>query len=376
VAETRVRKFWLARVPVLMLIALGACLASAGTASAEDMPPAIGGGSASPNHLSYDGGAVQISAEISDDGEYLQNVTAEVVGTNGYTQTVSLFQSGGNTFYGTVEAPANYEESSVSYSVEVSAYDDANNYSRSTVAGFEVEGRPQFDEPPYIGETQLFPNFLPAEGGDVTIRIEAGDNRGLSEVFATASNASGTTVVPLQATNFGRFEGTFHAPSNVGSLAAEYMIEAIAADDIGQQARVDLGTVTVEPAALPLSPGTLRPKQTSHRFRPVRIAKGQAHWTFAVRNTPRNRRGGTVSGTIRLSGSSAFSFDGVPSGEIHFTLAPGEVLKQRVSFAPTTVGPHSGTIEMARDDGGQPGLATTIGGEGLPPRQPHRRPAR
>ncbi|HKT82227.1 MAG TPA: hypothetical protein VJQ84_00145, partial [Solirubrobacterales bacterium] len=223
---------------------------------------------------------------------------------------------------------------------------------------------------PYIGETQLFPNYLPAEGGEVTIRVEAGDNRALSELFVTSTSVQGggSTEVALQATEFGRFEGTFHAPANAGSQAAEYIVEAIARDDIGQESRAELGTVTVEAPPPPLlSPGVLQLGSTSHEFGSTKLGR-QRHWDLAVRNLPRGPKGGAVSGTARIVGPPAFGLTGAGYEGIHFTLRPGERLRLGVDFAPAAAGPQAAALEIVRDDGGQPGLSVALSGEGAGPR--------
>lgn len=346
------------------------CLALAGPAAAEDSPPSIAGGLATPNNLAYEGGLVQLSAEVTDDSA-VQIVTAVIYSSDGSIQAIQLYEGSAGNFYGTFEAPANYSESPISYSVEIQAYDDVNNFSATTVAEFQVEGAPQFDESPYIGETQLFPTYLPAEGGEVTIRVEAGDNRGLSEVFASVTpvQGAGSTEVALQATDFNRFEGTFHAPANAGSLAAEYIVEAVARDDIGQESRAQLGTVTVEaPPAPPLSPGMLQLGSAAHEFGSTKLGR-QRHWNLAIRNWPRGRQGGAVSGTARIVGSEAFSLTGAGPEGINFALQPGERMRLGVDFAPTAAGPQSATIEIVRDDGGQPGLSVAVSGEGVAQRQ-------
>jgi hypothetical protein len=357
---------------VLLASALGmaaVCLALAGPAAAEDSPPDIAGGAATPSNLAYEGGLVQLSAEVTDDSA-VQNVTAVIAGSDGSFQAIQLYEGSAGNFYGTFEALANYTESPISYSVEIQAYDDVNNYSATTVAEFQVEGAPQFDESPYIGETQLFPTYLSAEGGEVTIRVEAGDNRALSEVFASVTPVQGTgsTEVPLQATDFNRFEGTFQAPANAGPLAAEYIVEAVARDDIGQESRSQIGTVTVEaPPSPPLSPGMLQLDSTSHEFHPTKLGR-QQHWNLAIRNGPRGRQGGPVSGAARIVGSAAFGLTGAGSEEIHFTLQPGERMRLGVDFSPTKAGQQSATIEIVREDGGQPGLSVALSGEGVAPR--------
>jgi hypothetical protein len=355
---------WVRMVGATLAVA-GACLALAGTAAAESAPPDIAGGSASPSSLSHEGGSVQISAEVTDDVS-VQRVTAVIYGSDGSLQEVQLYQGDPTTFYGTFEAPYNYYEEPVDYSIEIQAYDDENNYSATTVAGVEVMGQPQFDEPPYFGETQLFPNYLSAEGGEVTIRVQASDNRGISEIYATIAGPGDGEIVPLQAFESNRFEGIWHAPANPGPAVNEYPIEVSALDDIGQETRITLGTVTEEaptPPPPPPSPGILQPKAPGHIFNAIKLGK-QAHWTFAIRNLPRGKKGGAVSGVARIAGSPAFSLDGAPAEGVHFTLQPGEKLKLPVTFAPIAAGPQSAAIEIVRDDGGQAGLAATLSGEG------------
>lgn len=109
----------------------------------------------------------------------------------------------------------------------------------------------------------MFPTFLPAEGGPVTVRAEAGDNRGLSAIYASVTRPDGTTLeVPMYAFDYNHFEGTFNAPANSGTLAVEYLVEVVVQDDIGQESRASVGTVTVEappPPPPPPSGGPWRP---------------------------------------------------------------------------------------------------------------------
>ena len=323
-----VKSRWVRMMASVLVAVSAACLALAGTAAAESAPPDIHGGSASPSSLSNEGGSVQISAEVTDDIS-VQRVTAVIYGSTGSFEEVQLYQGTETTFYGTFVAPSNYEEQPASYSIEIQAYDDENNYSATTVAYVEVQGRPQFDEPPYFGETQLFPTYLSAEGGEVTIRVEAHDNRGISEIYATIAGPGGGQIVPLQATDFDRFEGIWHVPANPGPAVNEYPIEVSALDDIGQETRITLGTVTEEAPTTPPpppSPGILRLKAPGHIFRSLKLGK-QAHWTFAVRNLPARQEGRDRVGhrpDRRLLGLQPRR---EPAAEgIHFTLQPGEKL--------------------------------------------------
>lgn len=250
---------------------LGALLLCVGTAAAAEeepgadtTPPLITNGVLSPSSLSYDGGNSQISVDIIDETE-LHSVSAQVYGSDGSYQAIALYQGSGSTFYGTLEAPANYSEGTVSYSVEVQAYDAFHNYNASSIGEVQVEGRPQFDEAPWISITELWPQVLPPEGGAVTIAAEAGDNRGLGAVFATVTPVSGgaSTEVGLNGVSSNRFEGTYQAPANMGTAAAEYIVEVVVQDDIGQGARATAGTIAVEPPAV--TPPTSSCKGRPHR---------------------------------------------------------------------------------------------------------------
>jgi len=220
----------------------------------EDTPPAIAGGAVTPGTLSYGGGLVQIQAEITDDVG-LQNVSAQIHGSDGSYQSFQIFEGYKDNYFGTFEAPENPSESAIYYEVEIQAYDTDNAFAASTIGGVQVEGRPQFDEAPWVSLTEMYPSILPSEGGAVTIHAEAGDNRGLAGIYALVTGPSGTsTEVAMIALDSNHFEGTFNAPANSGTTAAEYLVEVIAVDDVGQQGRATAGTVTVEPPPPPPPP--------------------------------------------------------------------------------------------------------------------------
>jgi hypothetical protein len=238
----------------------------------EDAPPAIAGGWLTPSSLSYTGGNVQIQAEVTDDVG-LQMVSAQIYGSNGSYQAIQLFEGYQDNYFGTLEVPENDSDSTLTYEVEIQAYDTNNAFAASTIGAVQVEGRPGFDEGPWVSMTEMYPSVLPPEGGTVTIRAEAGDDRSLAGIYAEVTGPGGTsTEVPMYALDSTHFEGTFTAPANSGPLAAEYLVEVIAVDDIGQQGRAGAGTVTVEapppppPAEEPWRPGSGPCKQAhSHR---------------------------------------------------------------------------------------------------------------
>lgn len=251
----------------LFLGLCGALLLSADRAAAdgegEDTPPQIVFGSLTPSYLPSSGGNVQIQAEIVDDvGVHM--TTAQVYGSDGSYQAIQLFEGFTNNYFGTLEVPENTSEGTVSYSVEVQAYDTYNAFVNTTIGEVQVEGQPQFDEAPWVSTTEMYPSVLPAEGGAVTIRAEAGDNRGLAGIYALVTGPGGTsTEVAMIALDSSHFEGTFNAPANAGTVGAEYLVEVIVQDDIGQESRATAGTVTVEappppppPAEEPWRPGS------------------------------------------------------------------------------------------------------------------------
>src|SRR6185369_5292053 len=201
------------RMLALLFAMVGALLATGSSAAAaegeENFPPAVAGGLVTPSTLSYEGGNVQIQAEITDDVG-LQNVSAQIYGSDGSYQSFQLYEGYKDNYFGTFEAPENPSDSTISYEVEIQAYDTDNAFTASTIGGVQVEGRPQFDEAPYVSLTEMYPSILPSEGGAVTIRAEAGDNRALSGIYAAVTGPGGTSFeVPMYALDFNHFEGTF-----------------------------------------------------------------------------------------------------------------------------------------------------------------------
>jgi Abnormal spindle-like microcephaly-assoc'd, ASPM-SPD-2-Hydin len=354
------------RMLAVLLALVGVSLLLAGPATAdepelEDNPPQIVGGALSPSSLSYEGGLVQLSADVVDDIG-VSMVYAQIYGPDGVNQAIQLFQGNESTYFGTLEVLPNYSEFAVSYGVEIQAYDTNNAYAATTIGEVQVEAAPQFDELPYVNEATVTPQLLPATGGTVTISADASDNRSISTVFATISSLDGSTEVPLTPISSSRYEGTFAVPANTGPLAAEYVVEVSAQDDIGQETRVSVGIVTVEPPPPP-SPGQLQIGPAVPSFGSVALGRTARRQVF-VRNVTRHG-GAPVEATARIVGSSAFSLTGTSSGGLHFSLGPGEKLALPVEFRPTSAGEHSATLEIVRDDGGQPGLAVGISGRGV-----------
>jgi len=365
-------RLWVLAVLLFSALAL---LAAADRAAAEeggieDNPPLIMGGAVSPGSLSYEGGNVQLSADVVDDVG-VSMVYAQIYSSDGLVESQQLFLGNENTYFGTFQAPPNPADTPVIYGVEIQAWDTNGAYVASLVAGFEVEGRPQFDEFPYVSEAQLLPSFLPAAGGPVTISADAADNRGLSAVFATVVALPGgkSTEVPLNPVSSSRFEGTFTAPPNPGPLGAEYLVEVIAQDDIGQETRVSAGTITVD-APPPQPSGTLALTPESIDFGRVKLGKSSRG--FVVLRNVSSRRSVPIEGVV-MTGSGPFSLVGAPSEGVGFRLRAGDSKRFRVQFSPEQIGPQSGWVAVVRDDGGQPELAAALSGEGAPPWHPRPR---
>jgi hypothetical protein len=354
------------RALALLLGLVGAMLLVADPAAAdeegiEDNPPAIAAAAVSPSNLSHEGGNVQLSAEVVDDFG-VSMVYAQIYAPDGNNQSIQLFQGDRDTYFGTLEVPPNFSEFEVSYGVEIQAWDTNGAFVASLIGGVQVEAAPQFDEAPFVTEPLLTPPFLPATGGTTTISAEAGDNRSISMVFATiALPGGGSTEVPLQPVSSSRYEGAFTAPANPGPLGAEYVVEIVAQDDIGQETRASAGILTVEPSLAP-SIGQLKTWPGIRRFGSVHLSK-TAQRLVIVQNAPR-RGGEPVEGTAQIVGSSAFSLAGPSPEGPHFVLAPGERRAFPIQFKPTVVGKQSASLEFVRDDGDQPGFAVGLTGRG------------
>lgn len=238
-----------------LLLSLVAFLLCVGTAAAEEepevgadtTPPTFANGVLSPSTLSYEGGNSQISVDIVDETE-LHSTYAQVYGSDGSYQSIYLYQGNGSTYYGTLAVPPNYSDGWLSYSVEVEAYDSFFNYNKAYIGEVQVESPLNFDQNPWISQTTLNPQFLPSSGGPVTITAEAGDDFGLNAVYAVVTPVSGgaSTQFGLNTVSNNYFERTYEMPANTGSSAAEYLVEVVVEDDVGQQGRASAGTITVD----------------------------------------------------------------------------------------------------------------------------------
>ena len=177
---------------------------------------------------------------------------------DGSTELIQLFEGYEHNYFATLEVPPNSSDQPVEYGVEVQAYDTNGAYVASLIGGVQEEAAPQFDESPYVTNAELNPRSCQSEGGTVTISADAGDNRGLAGLFALVTLPGGGSVeVPMNPTSSSHFEGTYEVPANSGPLAAEYLVEVVAQDDIGQEEAGPGGTITVAAPPPPPSSGRL-----------------------------------------------------------------------------------------------------------------------
>lgn len=242
-----------AALPALLALLALAVLAAPPVAGAaepgEDAPPVVSNGSVVPSSLPYLGGTVTISADVADvDG--VTSVYAELSGSDGSYQAVTLSPAGGDAYSGTAAIGPNFTDTPASHGVSIVA-EDVNGHSTSEGIGeISVDAEPQFDEAPIASDPSVEPRELPAAGGAVTIGVTATDNRGISEVGATVSlPGGGSAAVTLEPISSSRFEGTYVVPPNTGTTPQQYAIEITAYDDIGQPGTVGAGTVTVAAAS-------------------------------------------------------------------------------------------------------------------------------
>jgi hypothetical protein len=367
--RSRTTSIGLVRVLATLLALVGAMLLFCGQAVAEggpeDNPPMIGGGTVTPSTLSYEGGSAQLSAEVTDDFG-VSMVYALIYDPDGSTQLIQLYQGDLNTYYGTLEVPANYSNEQADYGVEIQAWDTNGGYAGTLIGDVQEEAAAPFDQYPYVVGETVAPSYLPAEGGPTTISVEASDDHSIANVYAllTTLPGGGDTELTLSPRGENRYEGIFTAPANSGPLAAEYLVEIIAEDDIGQQTRVTAGTLVVEAPLAPPSVGQLK-SSSVRRFGAVRVGKAAKKLVF-VRNVPRVG-GAPVEGTVQISGSPAFSLVGSSAG--HFAINPGEKRAFRVKFKPMSNGQQTASLEFVRDDSGQPGFAVELSGRGIPRRR-------
>ena len=209
---------------LLMAFAMAWSLSAAAVSEEDPSPPTLSNFSATPSTLPYQGGPVELRIDAVDpDG--IDSVGATVYladgGAFGLELTVAD-PSQPDTYSGSASIPANFTNDSVSHGIEVLASDTVGDQTLEIVGNIDVEGQPQFDEPPDVFDPEVTPTILPSEGGEVSISASATDDRAISEVYAVLTTEAGSEVVGLDGLASGRYGAIWTAPPNTGESDLTY----------------------------------------------------------------------------------------------------------------------------------------------------------
>jgi hypothetical protein len=358
----------LALLAALLLVLPAAASACIEDGGGEDRAPTIGGGQVNPATLTYEGGTVVLTGEVEDDCG-IRSVHGEVV-NEGFASFFEMHPVGPGSFVnatvyqGEAQLPPNHQESPVYYLAVMEAEDTNGSIEHAFSGEVEVAAAPAFDEAPYVSNATLSPRTLGPAGGLVTIGADASDNRSVASAFAIVTLPDKSQqVVPLEPVSSQHFEGTFLAPANLGASPEEYSVVAYAEDDIGQTGSESAGSFTV---AAPPSGEFVVAGPATRSFGRVKVGHASAR-RVAVRNTGRR---GTAPIAVSITTSGApFSIQGAVGEKIEVTLAPKETHTFTIGFEPLTAGPATGSVIVARPDGAQPSISTSLEGVGVEPRQ-------
>lgn len=247
----RVRSPFLILVTSLSLLLLGGTTAHGDEAN---QPPVLGTLSLTPSTVGPDGGDVDVSIPVADPDGTVTTVTATAYSTNsGTTVGATLGQNGGDDWTGVLVIPGLGGSGDLgdSWSVEVTALDDADGVTTESLGWIDQGAAPPFDELPNA-DADVSPRSLPSSGGDVQITSHATDDHSVSEVSATVTDDEGAEwVVDMDGVSSGVYQGTWPAPPNAAPDDHVYTLLVTATDDIGQQRYVNAGQVTVAGAPSP-----------------------------------------------------------------------------------------------------------------------------
>lgn len=337
-----------------------ATLLALAPAAMANIAPEITNATVTPSSLPAVGGTVTVDATAIDtEGGGVTFVYVEVTGP--YTFQTALSQgSGAGEWFGDIELPQNFStEGPVSWQFTVVARDLDNEEGRGYAGEVQVDAAPVFDEPPVVSAPSVDPRDLPSQGGPVKLGVSASDLLGISEVYADVTAAGGaTTRVPLEPVSADRFEGVFDAPAATGTATAQYSVQLVALDSIGQAGSVDAGVISV--AGKPS--GRLEIKTPAIDFATTRVGTRELR-SVMVRNVGA-RSTAPVEGVVTTSGAPFF-VAGAPTTGVPFRLRAGETRTFLVEFRPTAPGARTGTLLVRRPDLVQPELSIPLSGTGI-----------
>jgi hypothetical protein len=301
-----------------------------------------------------------VSITVTDD-DPIDVVGATIYYAAGGSDSATLTEDGG-VWSGTLDVPANFTDEAVNHSVEVSATDAEGGNTTELVGWIDVEGQPQFDEPPIVSESTATPTSLPSAGGEVTIGTRATDTGGVSEVNAVVEDEDGATWdVTLEGTDADHYAGTWTAPANTTTDPRTYSITVYASDSIGQQTSQTTDPVTVAGVVVPADPAFLEPSKQNLRFLHVPVGRKRER-SFTLTNT-----GGSSVGVRLRQPHHHFRVKGGERAR-SFVLAPDASKRITVIYRPTEPGRDRAWLRIKRDDGLQRGLAVRLKGTAVAPR--------
>jgi hypothetical protein len=345
------------RVLAVAATTLTSLLLLPNSAFANDAP-VVTHGMVTPTSVTYLGGTITVTAEVADDSGLLNDVFAEVSGP--YYFPVALSQGPGtNEWTGTVELPANFTPSAVTWRFDVRARDTDLAEGVGYAGQVMVDAEPAFDAPPLIYAPSVTPQALPSTGGPVALAVSATDLFGILEVYAVVTGPTGATTVVLDPVGADRYAGVFNAPANPGAFPVQYSVAMTALDRRFQPTIVNSGLITVAQA------GPLKAAPNSLTFGTVTVGS-RASKSIVLRNDGK-KSSGTARGLIVAPAPPFFLVGGGQAG-IPFALAPGQSMTYTVEFRPTTTGLPRSIIAIQRADNGQPGFAVAVFGRGAAPK--------
>jgi hypothetical protein len=334
-------------------------LALPASAVAND-PPVVTNAAVTPGSVTYLGGVVTLTANVTDDSNLLNDVFVQVIRGPIHFEAALSQGPGTDEFSGTVELPPNFTPGPVSWQLYVRARDTDLAEGVGYAGQVQVDAEPLLDEPPSVYGPAVSPRDLPSSGGPVALEVSATDLFGIEQAYATITGPGGTkTYVVLDPIGGDRFKGVFNAPAHPETSPLQYHVEMTALDRRFQPTTVDGGLIT-EAAAPPT--GQLKVAPTSVSFGSATVGSG-ARRSIVLRNDGKKSTA-PVSGLLVTPGAPFFLVGGGADG-IHFTLRAGESKIYSVEFRPITGGVPTATMAVRRTDNGQPGLAVPLSGRGV-----------
>ena len=215
-----------------------------------------------PAELAHTGGEVEIRAGVqAPAGVSIAAVWASVQ-SDAETQRVSLGSRGAGTYAGSACLPANTDGTDRVYSVSVYGSDSAGRTYRAAaplrVTVFSTiaqDGPPPAPPIPTITASQVAPNELGYDGGDVTLAVALSNRDNLGPVRAVVAGPEGEQELALE-WDGGQYRGSLQVPANRGTAAIDYSvrIEVCATDGRLLLSETTTGLVVKGPSAPPPPP--------------------------------------------------------------------------------------------------------------------------